>query len=55
LRQKERADAFPIKFPGIRTIPTTGLDVKIIIPCLKAKISWSYGGITGKVSKVFHL
>jgi hypothetical protein len=41
-------DAFPRKFPGIKTIPTTETEIKSIIHSLKAKNSSGYKGITSK-------
>jgi hypothetical protein len=52
MHQEERSDAFPIKFYNIRTIPTPGSEVKIIIRSLKRKISQRHDGITGKVLTV---
>jgi hypothetical protein len=45
-------NAFPRKFPGIKTIPTTETEIKSIIHSLKAKNSSGYDGITSKVLKV---
>jgi hypothetical protein len=59
LHQEERGDvisflknAFPRKFPGIKTIPTTETEIKNIIHSLKAKNSSGYDGITSKILKV---
>jgi hypothetical protein len=45
-------DAFPRKFPGIKTIPTTETELKSIIHSLKTKNSSGYDGITSKILKV---
>jgi hypothetical protein len=34
-------EVFPIKFPGIKTIPTTDTEIKNIIHSLKAKNWWN--------------
>jgi hypothetical protein len=52
LASRREADAFPIKFPDIRTIPTTDPGVKIKIAYLKPDISYGYGETTRKVLKV---
>jgi hypothetical protein len=44
--------AFPRKFPGIKTIPTTKTEIKGIIHSLKAKNYSGYDGITSKILKV---
>jgi hypothetical protein len=44
--------AFPRKFPGIKTIPTTKTAIKSIILSLKGKNSSGYDGVTGKILKV---
>jgi hypothetical protein len=41
--------AFPRKFPGMKTIPTTETEIKSIIHSLKAKNSSGYVGITSKI------
>jgi hypothetical protein len=35
-------EAFPIKFPGVKTIPTTETEINCIIQSLKAKNSSGY-------------
>jgi hypothetical protein len=45
-------DAFPGKFPGIKTIPTTETGIKSKIHSLKAKNSSGYDGIMSKILKV---
>jgi hypothetical protein len=59
LHQQEGGDvisfltkAFPRKFSGIKTIPTTETEIKSIIHSLKAKNSSGYDGITSKILKV---
>jgi hypothetical protein len=44
--------AFPRKFPGIKTIPTTKTEIKSIIHSLKAKNSSGYDAITSNILKV---
>jgi hypothetical protein len=43
--------AFPVKFPGIKTIPITETEIKIIIHSLKSKSSSGYDEITSKTLK----
>jgi hypothetical protein len=38
-------EAYPRKFPGIKTIPTTETEIKSIIQSLKARNSSGYDGI----------
>jgi hypothetical protein len=45
--------AFPRKFPGIKTIPTTETEIRSIIHCLKAKTCSGYERITGNILKVY--
>jgi hypothetical protein len=45
-------EAFPRKFPGIKTIPTTETEVKSIIHSLEAKNSLGYERITSTIFKV---
>jgi hypothetical protein len=59
LQQKVRSDAisfiedaFPRKFPSIKTVPTTQTEIKSIIHSLKAKNSSGYDGITSTILKV---
>jgi hypothetical protein len=44
-------DAFPVKFPDIKIIPTTETEIKIIIHPLKSKYSSGYDEITSKILK----
>jgi hypothetical protein len=44
-------DAFPVKFHGIKIIPTTETEIKCIIQSLKAKNSSGYDEITSKILK----
>jgi hypothetical protein len=59
LHQEVRGDAisflkqaFPRKFPGIKTISTTETEIKSIIHSLKAENASGYDGITSKILKV---
>jgi hypothetical protein len=40
--QEVRREAYPRKFPGIKTIPTTATEIKSTIHVLKAKNSSGY-------------
>jgi hypothetical protein len=44
-------DAFPVKFPGIKIIPTTETEIKSIIHSLKSKNSSGYDKTTSKILK----
>jgi hypothetical protein len=44
-------DAFPVKFPDIKIIPTTKTEIKSIIHSLKSKNSSGYDEITSKILK----
>jgi hypothetical protein len=44
--------AFPRKFPGIKTIPTTETAIESIIHSLNSENSLGYDGITSKILKV---
>jgi hypothetical protein len=39
-------EAIPRKFPGVKTIPSTGTEIKSIIHSLTTKNSLGYDGIT---------
>jgi hypothetical protein len=45
-------EAFPRKFPGIKTIPTTESEIKSIIHSLKGKHSSGYDRIKSEILKV---
>jgi hypothetical protein len=45
-------EAFPTKFPGIKTIPMTETEIKKYIHSLEAKNSLGYDQITCKIIKV---
>jgi hypothetical protein len=44
-------DAFPIKFPAMKIIPTTETEIKSIIHSLKSKNSSGYDEVTSKILK----
>jgi hypothetical protein len=44
-------EAYPRKFPFIKTIPTTETEIKNVIQSLKTKNSSGYDGITSKIFK----
>jgi hypothetical protein len=45
-------EAIPRKFPGIKTIPSTGTEIKSIIHSFAAKKSLGYDGITNKILRL---
>jgi hypothetical protein len=45
-------EAFPRKFPGTRTIPTTETEIKSIIHTHKVRNSSGYDGITSTILNV---
>jgi hypothetical protein len=47
-------EAFPEKFPGIKTIPSMETEIKSIIHSLKTRNPSGYDGITSKIIKLVH-